>query len=63
MSYIPRETSPQRRPNIRAVEPPRAIAHEGHAGLPELLFTTLTAAVFVGLMATAAAAILYTLGV
>jgi hypothetical protein len=60
MSYIPRETSSRRRPNLHAVEPPRAIAHDAHFGLPERLFTTLTAGVFVLLMAAVAAALLYT---
>ena len=63
MSYIPRETPERRRPHLRTVEPTRAIASEPHAGLPELLFTSLTAAVFLVLMAAvAAAAILYSQG-
>jgi hypothetical protein len=64
MSYAPRETSEPRRPKLRAVETTQAIASEPHAGgLPEVLFTGVTAAVFLVLMAAvAAAAILYSRG-
>ncbi|HEX4740662.1 MAG TPA: hypothetical protein VH353_04960 [Caulobacteraceae bacterium] len=63
MSYIPRDASVQRRSHLRTVEPTRAIARPQSAGLPELLFTSLTAAVFLLLMAAvAAAAILYSRG-
>jgi hypothetical protein len=62
MSYIPRDASVQRRSHLRTVEPTRAIARQS-AGLPELLFTSLTAAVFLLLMAAvAAAAVLYSRG-
>jgi hypothetical protein len=60
MSYIRRDASGQRRSHLRTVEPTRAIARQPHSGLPELLFTSLTAAVFLVLMAAvAAAAVLY----
>ena len=63
MSYIPRETTERRRSHLRAVEPPRAIARQPQTGLAEFLFTNLTAAVFLVLMAAvAAAAILYSQG-
>ncbi|HEY2051046.1 MAG TPA: hypothetical protein VGH03_17030 [Caulobacteraceae bacterium] len=63
MSYAPRDSKP-RRPHLRAVESTQAIASHSHAGgLPEALFTGLTAAVFLVLMAAvAAAAILYSRG-
>jgi hypothetical protein len=64
MAYTARDQSARRRSHhLRQVEPPRALAREDHSGLPELLFTSLTATVFLVLMAAVAtAAILYSRG-
>jgi hypothetical protein len=63
MSYIPRDNSKRVRATLRAVEPPRAAVRQAHGGLPEVLFTSLTATVFLVLIASvAAAAILYSQG-
>jgi hypothetical protein len=63
MSYIPRDNQERGRAHLRAIEPPRSAVREAQAGLPEVLFTSLTAVVFLVLIASvAAAAILYSQG-
>jgi hypothetical protein len=61
MAFIARDRD--RRSNFQVVQRPRATAVEHVSGLPEMLFTGVTAVVFLVLMAAvAAAAILYSRG-